>query len=86
MVVTERPSTRRGLRFFPGLCRRNDGGKGAGRGGPEAPRKRESQPGRRFSITADLDVTVKGEIRNLPEAAWTVYRTPEGMVTDREIA
>jgi hypothetical protein len=45
-----------------------------------------SQPGRSFSITADLDVAVKREIRNLPEAAWQPYRTPEGMATDREIA
>jgi hypothetical protein len=45
-----------------------------------------SQPGRSFSITADLDVAVKGEIRNLPERAWQPYRTPEGIATDREIA
>lgn len=45
-----------------------------------------SQPGRSFSITADLDVAVKREIRNLPEAAWQPYRTPEGIATDREIA
>ena len=45
-----------------------------------------SQPGRSFSITADLDVAVKREIRNLPEAAWQPYRTAEGLATDREIA
>ena len=45
-----------------------------------------SQPGRSFTITADLDVAVKREIRNLPEAAWQPYRTPEGIATDREIA
>jgi hypothetical protein len=45
-----------------------------------------SQPGRSFSITADLDVAVKREIRNLPEAAWRPYRTAEGVATDREIA
>ena len=45
-----------------------------------------SQPGRSFSITADLDVAVKREIRNLPETAWQPYRTPEGIATDREIA
>ena len=45
-----------------------------------------SQPGRSFSITADLDVAVKREIRNLPEAAWQPYRTAEGIATDREIA
>jgi hypothetical protein len=45
-----------------------------------------SQPGRSFSITADLDVAVKREIRNLPEAAWRPYRTAEGLATDREIA
>jgi hypothetical protein len=44
------------------------------------------QPGRSFSITADLDVAVKREIRNLPEAAWQPYRTAEGIATDREIA
>jgi hypothetical protein len=45
-----------------------------------------SQPGRSFSITADLDVAVKREIANLPEAAWQPYRTPEDIATDREIA
>ena len=45
-----------------------------------------SQPGRSFSITADLDVAVKREIRNLPETAWQPYRTSEGIATDREIA
>lgn len=44
------------------------------------------QPERSFSITADLDVAVKREIRNLPEAAWQPYRTPEGIATDRDIA
>ena len=45
-----------------------------------------SQPGRSFSITTDLDVAVKREIRNLPEAAWQAYRTADGLATDREIA
>jgi hypothetical protein len=45
-----------------------------------------SQPGRSFSITADLDVAVKREIQNLPETAWQVYRTADGMATDRQIA
>jgi len=45
-----------------------------------------SQPGRSFSITADLDVAVKREIRNLSEAAWQAYRTADGLATDREIA
>jgi hypothetical protein len=45
-----------------------------------------SQPGRSFTITADLDVAVKREIENLPEAAWQPYRTEEGIATDREIA
>src|ERR1017187_10384421 len=45
-----------------------------------------SQPGRSFSITADLDVAVKREIRNLPETVWQPYRTAEGLGTDREIA
>jgi hypothetical protein len=45
-----------------------------------------SQPGRSFSITADMDVAVKREIGNLPETAWQPYRTAEGLATDREIA
>jgi len=45
-----------------------------------------SRPGRRFSITASLDVAVKREIQNLPEAVWQPYRTQEGVATDREIA
>ena len=45
-----------------------------------------SQPGRTFTITADLDVAVKREIKNLPETAWQPYRTAEGLATDREIA
>ena len=45
-----------------------------------------SQPGRTFTITADLDVAVKREIQNLPERAWQPYRTAEGLATDREIA
>ena len=44
------------------------------------------QPGRRFTITADLDAAVKREIRNLPETAWQPYRTAEGVASDREIA
>lgn len=44
------------------------------------------QPGRSFSITADLDVAVKREMGNLPETAWQPYRTPAGIATDREIA
>jgi hypothetical protein len=45
-----------------------------------------SQPGRTFTITADLDVAVKREIRHLPQSAWQPYRTAEGIATDREIA
>ena len=45
-----------------------------------------SQPGRSFTITADLDAAVKREIQNLPETAWQAYRTAEGMATDREMA
>lgn len=45
-----------------------------------------SEPGRTFTITADLDAAVKREIRNLPEGAWQPYRTAEGVATDREIA
>jgi hypothetical protein len=45
-----------------------------------------SQPGRTFTITADLDVAVKREIKHLPESAWQAYRTAEGIATDREIA
>jgi len=45
-----------------------------------------SQPGRTFSITADLDAAVKREIKNLPESAWKAYRTQEGIATEREIA
>ena len=45
-----------------------------------------SQPGRTFTITADLDAAVRREIKNLPESAWQPYRTAEGVATDREIA
>jgi hypothetical protein len=45
-----------------------------------------SQPGRTFTITADLDAAVKREIQNLPASAWQPYRTAEGLATDREIA
>lgn len=45
-----------------------------------------SQPGRSFTITADLDAAVKREIRNLPETAWTAYRTADDIATDRQIA
>jgi len=45
-----------------------------------------SQPGRTFTITADLDVAVKREIKNLPASAWQAYRTAEGIATDRQIA
>src|SRR5579863_1352526 len=45
-----------------------------------------SQPGRSFTITADLDAAVKREIRYLPETAWQPYCTAEGVATDREIA
>jgi hypothetical protein len=45
-----------------------------------------SQPGRSFTITADLDAAVKREIQNLPETAWQPYRTADGVATDREIA
>jgi hypothetical protein len=45
-----------------------------------------SQPGRTFTITADLDAAVKQAIKNLPESEWKPYRTAEGLATDREIA
>ncbi len=45
-----------------------------------------SQPGRTFTITADLDAAVKREIQNLPASAWRPYQTAEGLGTDREIA
>jgi hypothetical protein len=45
-----------------------------------------SQPGRTFTITADLDAAVKREIRHLPASAWQPYRTADGLATDREIA
>jgi hypothetical protein len=45
-----------------------------------------TRPGRSFTITADLDAAVKREIQNLPESAWTPYRTQDGMATDRQIA
>jgi len=45
-----------------------------------------SRPGRSFTITADLDAAVKREIQHLPEAAWQLYWTQEGIATDREIA
>jgi len=45
-----------------------------------------SQPGRSFTITADLDAAVRREIENLPQTAWTAYRTQDGIATDREIA
>lgn len=44
-----------------------------------------SRPGRSFTITADLDAAVKGEIQHLPETAWQPYRTADGVATDREI-
>jgi len=45
-----------------------------------------SQPGHTFTITADLDAAVKGEIKNLPESVWRPYRRAQGIATDREIA
>jgi Transposase DDE domain group 1 len=45
-----------------------------------------SQPGRSFTITADLDAAVKREIRNLPETAWQAYRTADDVATDRQVA
>ena len=45
-----------------------------------------SQPGRTFTITADLDAAVKQAIKNLAESEWKPYRTAEGLATDREIA
>ncbi len=47
---------------------------------------RYSPPGRSFTITADLDAAVKREIQNLSETAWTPYRTPDDITTDRQIA
>jgi hypothetical protein len=45
-----------------------------------------SQPGRTFSITADLDGAVKREIQHLPESAWAPYCTEDDIATDRQIA
>jgi len=45
-----------------------------------------TQPGRTFSITADQDVAVKREIKNLKESDWKPYRTQDGIARDREIA
>jgi hypothetical protein len=45
-----------------------------------------SRPGRSFSITADQDGAVKGEIQHLPETAWQPYHTADGLATDREVA
>lgn len=45
-----------------------------------------SQPGRSFTITADLDAAVRREIQNLPETAWQTYRTADDLATDRQIA
>jgi len=45
-----------------------------------------NQPGRSFTITADLDTAVKREMEHLPETAWQPYRTADGGSTDREIA
>jgi hypothetical protein len=45
-----------------------------------------SEPGRTFTITADLDAAVRREIKNLPESAWQPYRTADGIATDRGIA
>src|SRR2546426_8925404 len=47
---------------------------------------RYSPPGRSFTITADLDVAVKREIKDLSETAWQPYRTADGLATDRQIA
>src|SRR3989449_175857 len=47
---------------------------------------RYSPPGRSFTITADLDVAVKREIKNLSETAWQPHRTADGLATDRQIA
>jgi Transposase DDE domain group 1 len=47
---------------------------------------RYSQPGWSFSITADQDAAVRREIQNLPETAWTAYRTPDDIATDRQMA
>lgn len=44
-----------------------------------------SQPGRSFSITAHQDAAVQREIQNLPETAWSPYRTSDGIARDRQI-
>src|SRR2546427_13285923 len=44
---------------------------------------RYSPPGRSFTITADLDPAVKGEIKNLSETGLQPYRTADGPATDR---
>ncbi len=45
-----------------------------------------SQPGRSFTIPADLDPAVKREIAHLPGAARAPYGPREGWARDREIA
>lgn len=44
------------------------------------------QPGRSFSVAADLAAAVKHEIGNPPKAAWQPYRAQEGIATDGEMA
>jgi hypothetical protein len=45
-----------------------------------------SEPGRSFTITADLDAAVKREVQLLPETSWRPYQTRDGIATDRQIA
>jgi len=45
-----------------------------------------SQPGRSFSITADLERCREAGDQNLPEAAWATLPDARGVATDREIA
>lgn len=44
-----------------------------------------SRPGCTFMVTADLDVAVKRQIKNVAESARQTYRTAESLATDRQI-
>src|SRR2546426_12011196 len=47
---------------------------------------RYSPPGGSFTITADLDVAVKGEIKDLSKTAWQPHPTAGGLAADRQTA
>jgi hypothetical protein len=42
--------------------------------------------GHSFTVTVDQDSAVKGVIAQIPEQKWQVFKTREGLSTDREIA